>query len=336
MGFRGNKFTWSRLAAHPRTQRARLDRSICNDLCRTIFRSWNIDILEAFSSDHSCLSIRLSSHPPHNLSLGKTTRPLRFEAMWVRSKDCEKIIADNWNLDIENIGDKIDNCRFGLLNWSKTEFGDLDKKITALKRSITNLRKSTISQSTRTTLLHLNTQLESLLSLHDLKWKQRAKQHWLREGDRNSKYFHAMASSRQATNHISSLRDEAGSLQTDPDRIQQIIGNYFADIFTSSSPSNTDIERALHRIRPRVSVSMAEALIQPFTGEEVSRALKHMHPFKSPGPDATTRSDTLKFAIELYTTLQDNVSILRKAVFILARTLTPQPVKLSPRILRIA
>ncbi|KAK6140357.1 hypothetical protein DH2020_025901 [Rehmannia glutinosa] len=114
---------------------------------------------------------------------------------------------------------------------------------------------------------------------------QRAKQHWYKEGDRNSNFFHAFATARRETNTISSLKDANGVLQTDKDRIESIIGSHYADIFSSSMPSQDNIDKVLSRVRTKVTDEMAAALSQPFTADEIKRALKHMHPFKSPDPD---------------------------------------------------
>jgi hypothetical protein len=47
-----------------------------------------------------------------------------------------------------------------------------------------------------------------------MKWKQRTKEHWLKHGDRNSKYFHACVNHRRRSNRISSVNAEDGSLCT--------------------------------------------------------------------------------------------------------------------------
>ena len=47
-----------------------------------------------------------------------------------------------------------------------------------------------------------------LLHSHEVYWKQRSKAFWLRDGDSNSKFFHAMASTRRRTNNLAKLRNQ--------------------------------------------------------------------------------------------------------------------------------
>lgn len=49
--------------------------------------------------------------------------------------------------------------------------------------------------------------LEEILSHEEAYWKQRAKSFWLKDGDTNSKYFHAAASSRKKLNYLAGLKN---------------------------------------------------------------------------------------------------------------------------------
>ena len=68
-------------------------------------------------------------------------------------------------------------------------------------------------------------------------WKQRSRNAWLKEGDRNTKYFHNQASQRNHRNLILGLEDEAGAWVEDETYMgEEVLEKYFATIFTSSNP----------------------------------------------------------------------------------------------------
>lgn len=54
-------------------------------------------------------------------------------------------------------------------------------------------------------------ELAKLLIQEDNFWGQRAKIHWLKEGDLNTKFFHSMATTRKKKNTIVKLVDDAGT-----------------------------------------------------------------------------------------------------------------------------
>ena len=69
-------------------------------------------------------------------------------------------------------------------------------------------------------------------------WKQRAKDHYVREGYRNTKYFYMTASRRRRNNFIFGIKDEMGEWHQDSKQIEEVILRYFTDIFMSFGPAN--------------------------------------------------------------------------------------------------
>ena len=79
------------------------------------------------------------------------------------------------------------------------------------------------------------------------------------------------------------LQDSEGVWQEDQGRIESLILEYFAAIFKSDHPPS--FEASLSAINTRVFPDMNNELLATFKADELVRAIKQMHPTKSPGPD---------------------------------------------------
>lgn len=51
-------------------------------------------------------------------------------------------------------------------------------------------------------------QLRKLYDQEEAYWKQSSKQHWLKEADRNTKFFHQYATSKRRKNKLSKIQNE--------------------------------------------------------------------------------------------------------------------------------
>lgn len=125
--------------------------------------------------------------------------------------------------------------------------------------------------------------INDILEREDVKWKQRVKQNWYCQGDRNTKFFYAWANHRRKVNTIRSIIDEQGRAWRRYKEVCRVFIEYYGDIFTSNI--STDFSQCLEHMEPRVSVEMNSNLLQPFTEEKVCMALSPMHPLKSPVPN---------------------------------------------------
>ena len=73
------------------------------------------------------------------------------------------------------------------------------------------------------------------LSLREeIMWKQRSKNLWLKEGDRNTRCFHRVASRRRKNNQIVRIKDEDGICFEKMEDVEKVFLDYFKSIFTTS------------------------------------------------------------------------------------------------------
>ena len=126
-------------------------------------------------------------------------------------------------------------------------------------------------------------ELSDALKAEEMFWKQKSRIFWLREGDRNTKFFHALIKQRRARNRITQLLDANGNVIEDEEGLVTIATSYFRQIFEASNPE--DIEEALSEVSSTITEPMNDNLTAPVTEWEVKLALFAMHPEKAPGPD---------------------------------------------------
>lgn len=99
----------------------------------------------------------------------------------------------------------------------------------------------------------------------------------------NSKYFHAMASTRKRQNMIRKLRNSEGQWCTNPAEINEIIGDYLTHIFSSKTGFCDEI---IQCVEPKLTAEQKHSLTEPFTIVDVRDVIFSKHPDKSPSPDS--------------------------------------------------
>ena len=117
----------------------------------------------------------------------------------------------------------------------------------------------------------LRKEINELLDREDEMWNQRSRTLWIKHGDRNTKFFHDMASQRQRINKINGLEDANGVWQDSDEAIQDIISNYFSSIYRSNQPSH--FSPVIDAVETKVIAEMNDSLLQDFQPEEVHAAL---------------------------------------------------------------
>ncbi|KAL0432445.1 UNVERIFIED_CONTAM: putative mitochondrial protein [Sesamum latifolium] len=287
LGFTGPLFTWCNGHSSPSSVRKRLDRACANLGWTTLFPNVSVKHEPTNCSDHAALLIRLTDIPKYGF---RASRPWRFEAVWLQSAECEKVVADSWLSNLGNIRDMgvsahIACCQANLTRWSATTTKGDKKRVQLLEAKLRRLLQGHITTETRQEIESTRNELERIAAHEEIVWRQRSKVLWLREGDRNTSFFHRKASHRFRTNSISKVHNSEGSWVTSDDGIKQCISAYFSTVYASNRPTLEDIAKGTEHLRTIVDASMQEDLLRTFTAAEVTKALFQMAPLKSPGPD---------------------------------------------------
>jgi len=132
----------------------------------------------------------------------------------------------------------------------------------------------------------METNLDELLKQEELWWDQRAKAHWFKNGDLNTKYFHQKSSQRKRKNTITNIQDHSGTTWQDNTKLHSIFLDYFQNIFDSSYDyfDNTIYDV----VNNMISTQDYNFLNTPFTALEVKEASRNIKANFAPGPDGLT------------------------------------------------
>lgn len=82
-----------------------------------------------------------------------------------------------------------------LKNQSNKEFKGRQQKLEKLTARLKELRYNGAQYSDGKEIKRVKSQIHNILLDEEIYWKQRSRADWLKEGDKNTKYFHAKASS---------------------------------------------------------------------------------------------------------------------------------------------
>ncbi|XP_057450751.1 uncharacterized protein LOC130742662 [Lotus japonicus] len=122
-------------------------------------------------------------------------------------------------------------------------------------------------------------------------WRQKSRVRWLKEGDRNKKYFHRVCKVRTVKKNITQLKYE-GRLLTTPSEIKQAMRDHFQNFFrTSKVPRHW-----LQNLNPRkVTTAENQLLEAAFSIDEIWEVVKNFDGNRAPGPDGFSMDFFKKF-----------------------------------------
>ncbi len=183
---------------------------------------------------------------------------------------------------------KLRHCRKRMKEWNGTYF---HSNSNAAKKSLSDeIQKIDLQEEAhglscaqQGLRANLKKQLAVLLRDEEVWWKLRAKQHWLKEGDGNTKFFHAMANARKRVNHIEFVEEDGCRLTREAD-----LSAYFYDKFKERFTPDDQCTGTFGDWSDVFSADLplgADHLTAPFTEAEIKKATFQLGTDKAPGPD---------------------------------------------------
>ncbi|XP_058748667.1 uncharacterized protein LOC131621656 [Vicia villosa] len=174
--------------------------------CSACAMEWSIQLekyLRSSKPDHS--PIMLHCDPTHRIS-HKSYR-FRFENVWLKEDELFDVVNQSWNaVDNGEVLHRISNCAKELSIWNKVKYKEKNHNL-ALHMAAMEAARMANDQGAAGRFFEAQKEYNKILIREEIFWKQRAKMHWLRHGDSNSKFFHKSATVRNNFKKIDMLVD---------------------------------------------------------------------------------------------------------------------------------
>ncbi|XP_066365111.1 uncharacterized protein [Miscanthus floridulus] len=126
--------------------------------------------------------------------------------------------------------------------------------------------------------------IESIWNLEEIKARQRSRDMSVKEGDRNTSYFHALANQRARKKRISMLESDDGVLEENKDMLEHAM-LFYNSLFGFEENLGVKLGDDFWEEGDRVTIQENELLEAPFFEEEIRLAV-----FESYAEGALTRS----------------------------------------------
>ncbi|KAL5740942.1 hypothetical protein ACOSQ2_030122 [Xanthoceras sorbifolium] len=305
MGFSGNKFTWCNRQFGGNVIWERLDRCFCNIGWRTLFPGAVVVHRDFSGSDHRALVIEnickrtVSRWGPR----GRGSR-FHFEQAWADDPECRELIQKACGLGLgsnhmSTLQNSLMAVAVNLGDWNRKKKKASLAELRSLKDELEALYGRSQDRGVVDRIVSVEQQIDGIYDRLEKFWRQRSRAMWLKDGDRNTRFFHSKATQRRRRNKIVGLMGDDGRWRDKIEEIEREVVDFYSDLFTSGAEHPGSMEEVLSCVEGKVSEEMNMGLSRVFTGDEVLRALKHMDPLKAPGPDGLPVLFFQKFWVEV-------------------------------------
>lgn len=191
-------------------------------------------------------------------------RPFRFLAAWLEHEDFDRLLSTNWKNEIYLTGNLFE-LTTKLKEWNQNVFGNIFKRKQELMARLKGVHESPgYGSNLHLDFLEANLtgRLEKALHLEETLWLRKSRKVWIRDSDRNTRYYHAKTILRRRKNKILELRSSGGDWVTDQQQLKGMTIDFYKLLFLEDNLSRPNIV-STNRFSPlqEVDITRLEAIV---------------------------------------------------------------------------
>ncbi|XP_016582032.1 uncharacterized protein LOC107879515 [Capsicum annuum] len=173
-----------------------------------------------------------------------------------------------------------------LKEWSKTVSRNVRAQKQEVLRQLAELEEMKEHRALEaveiTSRLTLSMKFEDIANGEEIAWRQRSRAVWLKQGHRNTGFFHRTANAHRSTNTIDKLKVR-GVIMTKAEEVHEEIISYYEKLYSEPEDWRPHLDM---RNCPTIGEEESSLLMAPFGQQEILESIKTCAGDKAPGPDS--------------------------------------------------
>ncbi|XP_075099236.1 uncharacterized protein LOC142176074 [Nicotiana tabacum] len=288
LGFKGSIYTWWNGRGEEDCIFKQLDRILANAQFQQMFTGLEVNHLSKTGSG------TLPDDVEHPGLCNPNQESFKFLNFWTKNETFRSTVAENWKTDsLANpftlFNSKLKKVKKALSIWSKAIFGNIFQKIASLEEVVlVHEAQFELNPSfqNRERLMKVQAEFIKYLMLEEEFWKQKSGISWFKDGDRNTKFFHAQVMGRRKRLELKRIQSSEGNWIEDSTTMAEEAVKFFTDQFHENNvPDNFVI---LDHVQRMVNNDQNDMLLRQPNKDEVKEAVFGLNGDSAGGPDGFT------------------------------------------------
>ncbi|KAK2649578.1 hypothetical protein Ddye_017067 [Dipteronia dyeriana] len=155
--------------------------------------------------------------------------------MWLKHDKFGDFVKHVWEPNGSSLLNKIQSLSNNLKEWNQTTFGCIFQRKRRILVRLQGIQKS-LGERFNSGLIKLEATLRkeynNIIEQEEVFWLQKSRNIWLKQGDRNTKFFHLSTMVRKRHNKLEGLKGEDGIWKSDKTSMKDIVISYFQKLFS--------------------------------------------------------------------------------------------------------